>query len=313
MNSMNRSRDIIANWQPHHETLFGRHAIKLTHNLTETGLFTREALGRVIERCPRHELGLESVTVHNDRPQRIYGELGNASGLEAIAAIEKGRMWMNIRRVMEWAPEYRALLDTIFDEFEARMPGFKTFKRNLGILISSPNAFVPYHADIQGQSLWQISGVKRVFIYPCSDVFVPPQRVEKILLRETNEDMPYQSWFDDCATAYDLHPGEMLTWPLYAPHKVQNHDCLNISVTMEHWTKDIWNSYAVHYGNAVLRRTIGWRSPSTRDHGLHVYPKAASAYLWKKMGKQISGDVVKTRDFRIDAASDNGRSDLQAA
>ena len=121
MNSMNRSRDVIANWQPHHETLFGRHAIKLNHRLTETGLFTREALGRVIERCPKNELGLESVTVQNDRPQRIYGELGKASGLEAIAAIEKGRMWMNIRRVMDWAPEYRTLLDTIFDEFEARM------------------------------------------------------------------------------------------------------------------------------------------------------------------------------------------------
>jgi hypothetical protein len=313
MNSMNRDRDIIANWQPHHETLFGRHPIKLKHRLIESGLFTREALGRVIERCPRHELGLESVTVHDGQPQRLYGELGNASGLEAIVAIEKGRMWMNIRRVMEWAPEYRFLLDSIFNEFEARMPGFKTFKRNLGILISSPNAFVPYHADIQGQSLWQISGVKRVFLYPRSDIFVPPQRVEKILLRETTEDMPYQGWFDDCATVYDLKPGEMLTWPLYAPHKVQNHDCLNISVTMEHWTKEIWNSYAVHYGNAVLRRTLGLKNTSTRDHGLHVYPKAATAYLWKKMGRQISGDVVKARDFRIDATRENGRSDLKAA
>jgi hypothetical protein len=313
MNSMNRSRDIIANWQPHHETLFGHHAIKLQHRLTETGLFTRERLGKVIERCPRHELGLESVSVQNGNPQRIYGELGGASGLDAIAAIEKGRMWMNIRRVMDWAPEYRDLLDSIFNEFEARMPGFKTFKRNIGILISSPNAFVPYHADIQGQSLWQISGVKRVFIYPRSDVFVPARNVEKILLRETNEDMPYQGWFDECATAFDLHPGEMLTWPLYAPHKVQNHDCLNISVTMEHWTQSIWNSYAVHYGNAVLRRSIGWTNPSTRDHGLHVYPKAASAYLWKKLGKQISGDVVKARNFRIDAGSDNGRADIELA
>jgi hypothetical protein len=219
-------------------------------------------------------------------------------------------MWMNIRRVMDWAPEYRALMDTIFDEFAARMPGFKTFKRNIGILISSPNAFVPYHADIQGQSLWQISGVKRVFVYPRSEVFMTPQNVEKILLRETNEDMPYQSWFDEFATAFDLHPGEMLTWPLYAPHRVQNHDCLNISVTMEHWTQPIWNSYAVHYGNGVLRRALGLHNTSTRDHGLHVYPKAASAFLWKKMGRQISGDVIKQRNFRIDAGSENGRVDL---
>jgi hypothetical protein len=91
---------------------------------------------------------------------------------------------------------------------------------------------------------------------------------------------------------------------------VQNHDCLNISVTVEHWTRAIWNSYAVHYGNGVLRRTLGLQNPSTRDYGLHVYPKAATAYLWKKMGRQIRGDVVKLRNFRIDAGRDNGRADI---
>ncbi len=310
MNSMNMNRDIIANWQPHHETLFGQHAMKLQHRLVETGLFTREVLGQVIARCPKHELGLESVSLQNDNPRRVYGELGRASGLEAIAAIEKGQMWMNIRRLMDWAPEYQDLLNKIFDEFEARMPGLKTFKRNIGVLISSPNAYVPYHADIQGQSLWQISGAKRVFIYPVSEVFAPPRSIEKIMLRETTEDMSYQAWFDECATAVDLNPGEMLTWPLYAPHRVQNHDCLNISVTMEHWTPSIWNAYAVHYGNGVLRRTLGLQKTSVRDEGLHVYPKAALAYFWKKAGRQTSGDVVKHRSFRIDASRAAGRVDI---
>lgn len=298
---------IIADWQPHHKDLFGVHVIKLHHRLMDTGLFTREALGKVIERCPTNELGIESVSFEGDDHRRVYGELGNSSGIDAIAAIEKGRIWMNIRRVMEWAPEYRELLDKIFDEFDDRMDGFKTFKRNLGILISSPNCKVPYHADIQGQSLWQIEGVKRVFLYPRTDVFMSPRNIEKILLRETTEDMPYRGWFDEFAQTIDLHPGEMITWPLYAPHKVENHDCLNISVTMEHWTKPIWNSYAVQYGNGVLRRTIGLNNTSTRDRGIHVYPKAASALIWKKMGKQIEGDVVKARNFRLDPASDDGR------
>jgi hypothetical protein len=307
---MTVNNDIIVDWQAHHQTLLGQHAIKLRHRLVDTGLFSREALGRVIERCPKHALGLESISFSGGTRHRLYGELGGSSGLDAIAAIEKGQMWMNIRRVMDWAPDYRVLLDRIFDEFDARMGGFPTFKRNLGVLISSPNCKVPYHADIQGQSLWQISGVKRVFVYPRSDVFMPPAAIEKILLRETNEDMPYLPWFDEFATIYDLHPGEMLTWPLYAPHKVENHDCLNISVTMEHWTKEIWNSYAVHYSNGVLRRTLGLQNSSTRDHGIHVYPKAASAFLWKKAGRQIDGDVIKRRDFRIDATSPNGRSEF---
>jgi hypothetical protein len=79
---------------------------------------------------------------------------------------------------------------------------------------------------------------------------------------------------------------------------------------MEHWTKQIWNSYAVHYGNGVLRRTLGLKNTSVRDHGLHVYPKAGAAFAWKKLGRQISGDVVKTRDFRIDASAEIGRVDI---
>ena len=119
---------VIARWQPQHQALFGVHPIKLQHRLAETGLFTREALGRLIERCPKQELGLESVRIEGESHHRVYGELGNVSGLEAIAAIEKGQMWMNIRRVMNWAPEYRELLDNIFDEIDTRMNGFKTFK-----------------------------------------------------------------------------------------------------------------------------------------------------------------------------------------
>ena len=311
MNSMVMQKDLISNWELRHNSLFGLELIKLNHRLIETGLFSREVLGKVIERCPAEHLGIRAMGTEIDDPKRMEGELGAATGMEAIQAIEKGRMWMNIRRVMDWAPEYKKLLDDVFDEFQARMPEFKTFKRNLGILISSPNANVFYHADIQGQSLWQIEGTKSVYIYPRSDVFIKAENVEKILLRETAEDMPYEKWFDDYASVVELKPGEVVTWPLYAPHRVMNHDCLNISVTMEHWTKQIWNSYAVHYGNGVLRRTLGLNNTSTTDHGLHVYPKAGAAFLWKKLGRQITGDVVKKRDFRIDASSKLGRVSIR--
>ncbi|MEO3386308.1 hypothetical protein [Mesorhizobium sp. CAU 1741] len=310
MNSMVMNGDIISNWEGRHERLFGNEVVRLNHRLRESGMFTREAIGRLIERCPARELGIESMDTDTNNKERLYGVLGDASGLQALEAIEKGRIWMNIRRVMDWAPEYRRLLDDIFSEFQGRMPGFETFKRNMGVLVSSPDANVYYHADIQGQSLWQIEGVKRVYLYPRSEVFVAGSHVEKILLRETDENMPYEPWFDDYATVVDLQPGEMVTWPLYAPHRVHNHDCLNISVTMEHWTKDIWNSYAVHYGNGVLRRTLGVDNPSTKPSGLHVYPKAASAFLWKKMGRQIKGDVIKRRDFKLDPHASAGRSPI---
>ena len=228
MNAPTTHHDIIVNWQDRHAALFGSHAIKLRHRLVESGLFSREALARLIERCPESELGLVSRTTMGRRQITAAGRLDGASGSDAIAAIERGNMWMNIRRVMDWAPEYGELLDEVFAEFERRMPSFRTFKRNLGVLISSPNAQVFYHSDIQGQSLWQISGEKRVFLYPVTEQFLKPEAIEKILLRETTEDVDYEPWFDEFATVIDLHPGEMSTWPVYAPHRVANGNMLNV-------------------------------------------------------------------------------------
>lgn len=299
MGMMPSGQSLLSGWEDRHTQLFGKEVVKLQHRLRETGLFSREAVARLIERCPPSELGLEAMSDDATNPTRLYGKRGQASGADTLLAIENGRMWLNIRRVMDWAPEYRKLLDDVFAEFSANMPGFETFKRNIGVLVSSPNANVYYHADIQGQSLWQIEGSKRVYLYPRSDAFLDPKAVEKILLRETDEKMPYQPWFDEYATVIDLQPGEMITWPLYAPHRIRNHDCVNISVTMEHWTKSIWNSYAVQYGNGVLRRMVGAKQLSSQPSGLHVYPKATLAFAWKKAGKQKKGDVVERRDFEI--------------
>jgi hypothetical protein len=43
-----------------------------------------------------------------------------------------------------------------------------------------------------------------------------------------------------------------------------------------------------------------------------VYPKAAAALVWKTLGRQTLGDVVKRRDFQLDRVSPNGRAELAA-
>lgn len=310
MNAMTQNKDIISNWQPKHAQLFGEQAIKLNHTLIETGLFSREAVAKLIENCPEEEISIFSRSEENGERQTHAGTRAGISGEDALRAIESGHVWMNIRRIMDWSPEYKAVLDKIFAEFEARVPGLETSKHNIGVLVSSPNAKVFYHADIQGQSLWQISGKKRVRLYPNTEVFVPARTVEKILLREKDETVNYQPWFEEYAQSIDLNPGEMITWPLYAPHQVDNYDCLNISVTMEHWTKPIWNAYAVHYGNGVLRRLLGLKNLNNAATGLHVYAKAAAAFAWKKLGMQPGGDLQKTHSFRLDANAPNGVTKL---
>ena len=44
--------------------------------------------------------------------------------------------------------------------------------------------------------------------------------------------MPYADWYDRYAQVFDLEPGQMLNWPLNAPHRVENLNFANISMTV---------------------------------------------------------------------------------
>ncbi|MEP2943733.1 MAG: hypothetical protein ABJL18_07370 [Hyphomicrobiales bacterium] len=300
----------LPDFEAKHKKLYDKNTILLNHRLADSGLFTEEAIGKLIERCNKEDYIVATMGYNKEVKEWRNGEIGDLSGLEVIEAIRKGRMWMNIHRIMDRDPQYQVVLDKIFGELIDYMPAFKTFKRNMTLLISSPKIQVYYHADIQGQSLWQISGKKRVYVYPATDAFISDDSIEKVLLRETEEEVPYETWFDDYAEVYDLEPGQMVHWPLYAPHRVENQDCLNISVTTEHWTREIWNSYVVNYGNGVIRRTLGLQNFSQRPEGFHVYPKAAACLLWKKIKIAKAREFKHTIDFRVDPRADQGLVDI---
>ncbi|WP_209010713.1 hypothetical protein [Labrenzia sp. PHM005] len=311
MNAFSQNNDIIADWQDKHSMLFDRHNVKLKHRLAETGLFSEEALGKLIDKLPLQHYTLNTMGHDKNVKEWRHGEIGNLSGQEVIDCIRNGRLWINVFRIMDIDPQYEKVLNQIFSEFESRVPGLKTFMRNMTLLVSSPKIQVYYHADIQGQSLWQLHGKKRVYVYPISEAFLTEESIEKILMQETEEEVPFKPWFDDYAEVHDLEAGEMMHWPLYGPHRVENHDCLNISVTTEHWTRDIRHEFAVRYGNGVLRRTLGLKGLSTEPKGWQVYPKAAAALAWKRLKLEKKRKVQRMIDFRLDPSTELGYVDIE--
>lgn len=302
-------KNVFENWDAHHAHLFGKHTIRLKHNLLESGLFTPNALAGLIDRYPDDLYTLSTMGSDPKNPVWREGRLGGLPGSSVIDAVRSGRIWLNLRRVQDVDQRYAFLLGRMFNELEQRVPELRTFRQNLGILISSPNAQVFYHADIPGQSLWQIAGRKRVFIYPNSEPFLKPEWMEKMILGETEEDIPYETWFEDYAEIYDLEPGEMLHWPLNGPHRVVNQDCMNISVTTEHFTNDIRRSYAIHYANGVLRGSIGMCPKSQSTRGLSAYGKMALAFSHKSLKLNKSKQLVRKFDFIPDPAAPNGYVD----
>jgi len=86
---------------------------------------------------------------------------------------------------------------------------------------------------------------------------------------------------------------------------VDNYDCLNVSVTTEHWTNKLRNSYAVNYANGVLRKT-GINNLSRPQNGLGMLSRLGFAGAVKASGirnKQIKPYHV---DFAVDPQGDRG-------
>ena len=302
-------RDVISNWQDKHAALFGRHTVGLQHGLHLTDLFTDDALAELIETTPRDAYHVNTMNpeAHEQNSWR-EGELGPCSGHDVLRAVREGTIWILIQKLGSH-PVYGRVLNEIYDEFETRMPGSRFFRRSMSCLISSPRVQVYYHCDIPGQMLWQMRGKKRVYVYPNTEPFLTRPAMERIVLGEADEqETPYHAWFDDYAEAMDLEPGMMAHWPLNGPHRVENADCLNVSLTTSHYTSEVRNSYAVNYANGVLRK-LGLK-PEYRLKGPAVLGKAALTALYKASGLHKMNAMKFNIDFRVDPESPGGFVDI---
>jgi hypothetical protein len=266
---------MIHNWPSARTSAFGHVPLCFNHRLGDTGLFSRSALARLIDSYPADRYNLVKMGAPGSSKKTWqYGKLGRMSGYDVIDAIASQRLWINLLHVNEVSKDYQYLLDGIFKEFHAILPALPcTFKRICGILISSPGAQVYYHFDTAAQSLWQISGSKTVWIYPALQPYLVPEELEAVTLRHDETAIRYASWYDEGAKMIDLAPGDAVTWPLNAPHRVENDNELSISLTVEYQTDEIQRRIRALSGNALLG-TVGIHPRNITTSGPGYYARA---------------------------------------
>jgi hypothetical protein len=304
---------IITDWQKHHEALFGQHSVKLSHSLANSKLFTDEALAALIEKSPREAYHVNySQKTPGNPPRRREGEIKDLSGKEVLDVVKTGNIWINLTSPASVEPAYADLLEDIYAEFEELVPGFKSYKQRLTILISSPNVSVKYHSDVPGQSLWQVRGTKKLYVYPAAKPFISQPALEKLILGQMREtDMPYEPWYDDYAEIHELSPGKMLHWPLNGPHRVVNGDSVQVSFTTEHWTDELRRHYAVNYANGIIRKATGAEKLSQQVTGLSYYSKLALAGAVKFTPLNPQKRKEYKVDFRVDPKAPEGVRDIE--
>ena len=216
---------LLENWTPEQAARMERAIFVAQHRLHTLELFDDEHLIDVLDRHPRADLGIN--TMGDDPTRRADWQEGRAGSLDAAELFEAarvGKVWLNVRRVMDHHPEYADVVRAVYADLERTCPGLSTFNHSANLLISSPGAQVYYHLDCPANMLWHIRGQKRVWAYPLEAGLVSDETIEGVLCGEKSEELDFRLEWDELAVAHDLEPGEMITWPQHTPHRVVNTD-----------------------------------------------------------------------------------------
>jgi len=285
----------------------------IAHDLIAQGFAEDAALAALLDRYPAELFDINLYDYDDEGQVSLRtGARGRLDGAQLLEAIQQGRLWVNLRDVETGWPELWAAAMTEFKKVEAAYPGLKAVKNAGQLILSSPKARVPYHFDAAGVVLFHLRGRKRIFVYPGDEGHLPERNMEQVVARQTTEELPYTLAFEDDAHVVDLEPGQALTWPLYAPHRVENLDrfCVSLSMDFQTWPSRFRNGAL--YTNAVMRSRGG--SPRFTDQmgqGALAARWAASLAL-RRMGALKSKIAHFEREFEPEVGAADGAGALKA-
>jgi len=284
------------------------------HSYHQSELFSDEALLELLDKYPRQWLQCYTMGSNPENHNEwMPVHIAESSGQEIMAALKKGRIWINAINIDHYKKDYAELIAAIYKKIDENCPNINNVKTSFSaLLISSPKIQVYYHLDPDPNMLWHLKGRKKVWVYPPhDDRFTPQHYVEEIIGEERHENMPYQKWFDDYAQCFELQPGELVSWPQHSPHRVENID-FNVSLTTSYGSRESRRLNGVHGANHYILKKLGIKNRSTGVEGLIPALKSFSYYTLNRLKLLKKGRRLQSyvSDLKLDANSETGLSKL---
>lgn len=303
---------MITKWTEDMGSAFRKAVFTFKHELSSTDLFTDEALIALMKKHPAELTDVCTMGPDTDTryPNKLRtGDFRDCSAEELFAAAKTGNVWINLRKAMNVHPEYSRVLDQMYGGI-AEHTGSKPFNANGGILITSPVAKTPYHFDKTETILWHVRGPKRIFFYPIEEKFISDESYEQAVTNMLEDDLPYESSFDDDAIIIDLEEGQAVSWPLSAPHRVDNHGFC-VSVTTEFSSRESALKNAAMIANATLRTKFGASPSWTKDSKINRLSKSALGIALKKSKLAVNTQHTDFVTFKVDPDRDGAIVDVE--
>ena len=303
---------MLDGWTEAHSKAFQSEILTFRHRLEETGMFSDEALIDLLDRHPAEMLDVCTMGASDDPryPNRFRtGDFREVSSADLLAAAKAGAIWINVRNAMTVHEDYKAILDRMYGDL-SKVTGNRTYNAKGSILISSPVARVPYHLDKTHVVLWHIRGEKTVYAWPVNQKFIPDSAHQATLTNMIDDDLPYSEEFEKDATVLALKPGDGGTWPLNAPHRVDN-NTFCVSVTTEYSTPESATKNANMITNAVLSRYLGMNSLYENDGALTRRMKSVAGRALRKTPLVKDTTPADMVTFKVDPKVDGFLVDVE--
>lgn len=292
---------LIPTWTPDNRARFLKEPLVFRHGLLDSGLFSEAAIARLLETHPDDLTDVNLNDIHDDGTCVVRtGTRGGLSGDQLLERIKQGRLWINLRHAFAVGGPDGSLVADFFAELAAHNPGFRPFGFYPNLLISAPQARVPYHADTPGVVLMHLIGRKRIWIYPNHGKFLRDEAMERVALRETTEDLPYDPAWDAEAFVADLEPGLAITWPYNAPHRIDNLGTFNVSLSCEFMTWTARMRHGSYYANGTLRRRFGLAPrPLAETGAVGQAARLGAAWMFKALKLNTAAEARHVTEFDI--------------
>ncbi len=306
---MQKIDETLFDWNSEAYNEFGHTLQHLKHQYHDLALFNDASLIALLDTYPRKWLQCFTMGYNpEDYTEWKAVHLAESSGKEILEAVKKGRFWINIINIDKSSKVYADLIETMYQKLNKKCPYLKTAKAGYSALIlSSPGIQVYYHLDAEANMLWHFRGKKHLWIYPRGEKFSPQLELEKVVAHERDEDLTYKKEFDDHAVSIVLEGGDVMSWPMHSPHRVENLT-FNVSLTTSYSSKEGRRLIGVHSFNYFILRKLGLKNPSFQRDGFLPSLKSNSFYILNKLKliKHRKRTAYYNTNLKLDHTADSG-------
>ncbi|HEX5007983.1 MAG TPA: hypothetical protein VFV70_12770 [Hyphomonadaceae bacterium] len=243
----------------------------------------------IIHALNRYPAGLVDA---NGRVSLGFDETGHADGEGVLDAIKAGKLSVTLRNVEQAHPGLWAEAVASFGRFGRNIGIRNPGKLSGQLILSSSDASAPVDFACTGIVMFHLRGVKRVWVYPAEEAFLPQTTLEAVVAGGA-ADLGASPLQDAAAWRFDLVPGEALAAPFYAPHRVENQEGLCVTLVLTFETAESRATNGAHAANSVLRR---WGRKIARMEKTPFVARAALAAV--AVAFRLTG-LAKKRPTRI--------------